>query len=169
MEDSNDATDPLDHKLVLELLPSYLEELSAVEVRRAELDAQIKAATTSAGDEEEEPAEDEVLAPVELAVLRKDLAKTKKQQKSMQQEFITKLGKARVELTEPQERNLVLRLASNDVAGHLDAYVAAHRLQMIAALEAWWDKYAVPLHRIEAERDAAVSNLAEFLKALGYE
>ena len=44
LEDSDAKTDPLDHKLVPELLPSYLDELAAVEARRAELDAQIKAA-----------------------------------------------------------------------------------------------------------------------------
>ena len=52
---------------------------------------------------------------------------------------------------------------------HLDAYVTAHRQQIIAALENWWDKYAVPLHQIEAERDAATTKLAGFLKDLGYE
>ena len=87
----------------------------------------------------------------------------------MQQEFITKLGKARAELTAAQERDLVLRLAKNDVVVHLDAYVTAHRQQIIAALENWWDKYAVPLHQIEAERDAAAAKLAGFLKDLGYE
>ena len=44
MEDSDTKADPLDHKLVPELLPSYLDELAAVDARRAELDAQIKAA-----------------------------------------------------------------------------------------------------------------------------
>ena len=87
----------------------------------------------------------------------------------MQQEFITKLGKARAELTAAQERDLVLRLAKNDVAIHLDGYVTAHRQQIIAALENWWDKYAVPLHQIEAERDAATAKLAAFSEELGYE
>ena len=48
----------------------------------------------------------------------------------MQQEFITKLGKARAELTAAQERDLVLRLAKNDVVAHLNAYVTAHRQQI---------------------------------------
>ena len=77
----------------------------------------------------------------------------------MQQEFITKLGKARAELTAAQERDLVLRLAKNNVVTHLNAYVTAHRQQIIAALENWWDKYAVPLHQIEAERNAAATQL----------
>ena len=76
----------------------------------------------------------------------------------MHHEFITKLGKARAELTAAQERDLVLRLARNDLQAHLDGYVTAHRQQIIAALENWWDKYAVPLHQIEAERDAATAS-----------
>jgi len=52
---------------------------------------------------------------------------------------------------------------------HLNAYVTIQRQQIIAALENWWDKYAVPLHQIEAARDAATSELVGFLEDLGYE
>jgi type I restriction enzyme M protein len=170
MEDSNARTDPLDHKLVLELLPTYLEELAEVEGRRAELDAQIKSAAATDEEDDDEPVgELDGLSPVELAVLKKQLTTVKKQQKAMQQEFITKLGKARAELTAMQERDLVLRLAKDDVAVHLDSYVTAHRQQIISAIENWWDKYAIPLHQIEAERDAATNKLVGFLKELGYE
>ena len=105
--------------------------------------------------------DDEALSPAELTALKRQLTGVKKQQKSVQQEFITKLGKARAELTAAQERDIVLRLARNDVVIHLNAYVTAHRQQIIAALENWSDKYAVPLHQIEADRDAArTSSLA---------
>jgi type I restriction enzyme M protein len=166
MEDNSKA-DPLNHKLVPELLPSYLQELSAVEASRAELDAQIKAATPP-GDEDEEPCDD-ILSPGELAALKKDLAGVKNQQKAMMQEFITRLGKARAELTATQERDLVIRLAKNDVMAHLDGYVTTHRQQIIAALEIWWDKYAVSLHQIEAERHSTTAELAILFKDLGYE
>ena len=87
----------------------------------------------------------------------------------MQQEFTTKLGKARAELTAAQERVLVLRLAKYDLSAHLDGYVIVHRQQIVAALENWWAKYAVPLSKIEAERVGATAKLAAFLKGLGYE
>ena len=58
MEDSDAKADPLDHKLVPELLPSYLDELAAVEARRAELDAQIKAAAATGDEDDEEPADE---------------------------------------------------------------------------------------------------------------
>jgi type I restriction enzyme M protein len=166
MEDSDTKTDPLSHKLVPELLPSYLEELSVIESRRTELDAQIKAAAPSSDDEDPDV---EAVAPAELAALKKDLSGVKKQQKAAQQDFITKLGKARAELTATQEHDLVLHLASNDVAGHLDAYVTAHREQIITALGILWDKYAVPLNQIEAARRAATARLAALLRDLGYE
>jgi type I restriction enzyme M protein len=166
MEDSEVKSNPLDHELVPELLPSYLEELAAVEARRVELDTQIKV-MASPGDDGEYT-EEEALSLAELASLKKDLAAVKKQQRSMQREFITQLGKARAELTAPQQRDLVLRLARNVVVAHLAAYISAHRQQIIAVVEEWWDKYAVPLVQIETERDAAAAKLAGFLKDLGY-
>ena len=170
IEDSDAKADPLDHKLVPELLPSYLEDLAAIEDHRAELDAQIKVVAAIGDEDEEEPADDaEVVSPAELAALRKQLTTVKKRQKAMFQEFITKLGKARAELTAVQERDLVLRLAKNDVVVHLDGYVIARRQQIIVALENWWAKYAVPLHQIQADRVAAATALAGFLKDLGYE
>jgi type I restriction enzyme M protein len=170
LEDSDARADPLDHKLVPELLPSYLEELSAVEARRATLDAQIKAAASTREEEEdEESTEDATLSLVEVAALKKDLAVVRKQQKSLQNEFITKIGKARAELTAAQEHDLVMRLAKNDMVVHLDAYVTVHRQQIIMALENWWNKYAVSLPRIEAERVAASAKFTGFLKDLGYE
>ncbi len=170
MEDSDSKADPLNHKLVPELLPSYLQELAAVETRRAELDAQIKAASATGDEDDDESADDaDTLSPVELAALRKQLIAVKKQQKAMHQEFITRLGKARAELTAAQERDLVLRLAKSDVVIHLTAYVTAHRQQIIVAIENWWDKYAVPLHQIETERYNAAAKLAGFLVELSYE
>ena len=170
LEDKDARADPLDHKLIPELLPSYLDDLAAVEARRAEFDAQIKAATATGDEDDGEPGDgEETQSPAELAALKKDLTAVKRQEKTIQQEFITKLGKARAELTASQERDLVLRLAKNDVVIHLDAYVTAHRQQIIVALENWWDKYAVALHQIEAEREDAATRLAGFLKDLGYE
>ena len=113
MEDTRRKADPLDHKLVPELLPSYLDELAAVEAQRAELDAQVKTGPATGDEDDEELADDaETLSPAELAVLKKQLAVVKRQQKAMHQEFITKLGKARAELTAAQERDLVLRLTT---------------------------------------------------------
>jgi type I restriction enzyme M protein len=169
MEDADGKTDPLDHKLVCNLLPSYLEELAAIEARRAELDAQIKAATASGDGDDEDSDEAEVPSPSDVATLRKNLTAVKKQQKIMHRECITKLGKARAELMASQERELILQLARNALAAHLDGYVTMHRQQIITHLENWWAKYSLPLHQIEAEREAAKDTLSNLLKDLGYE
>ena len=169
-EDSDTKTDPLDHKLALELVPSYLEELGAIEASCAELSAEIKGGSATVHEDDEELTDNaEVLSPSELAVLRKQLAAVRKQQKAMRQEFITKLGKARAGLTAPQEHDLVLRVANNDLVTHLDGYVSAHRQQIIAVLESWLNKYVVPLHQIEAEGASVTVKLAGFLQELGYE
>jgi hypothetical protein len=86
----------------------------------------------------------------------------------MQQEFITKLGKARAELTAAQERDLVLRLAKSNVVLHADEYAVVHRHHITSVLENWFDKYAVPLDRIEADQASALSALVGFLQELGY-
>jgi len=170
VEDSVAKSDPLDHKLVPELLPSYLEELAAVQARHANLNAQIQAAVSSGGEDADGPPDEaDALSPTELAALKKQLAAVRKQQKIMNHELITELGKARVELAAAQERDLVLRLAKNDVRLHLDGYVVAHRQQIVAALENWSDKYVISLHQIEAERAATVAKLTGFLQELGYE
>jgi type I restriction enzyme M protein len=169
VEDSNAKTDPLDHKLVPELVPFYLDELAAVEARRAELDSEIKAAAAT-DEEDDEPSGDfDGLSAAEVAALKKQLAAVKRLQKAMQQKSMVNLGKARAELTATQECHLVLRLAKRDVAVHLDSYITADRQKIINAFERWWDKYAVPLHQIECQRDTAASKLAAFLKELGYE
>jgi type I restriction enzyme M protein len=170
MEDTDTKTDPIDHKLVPDLLPSYLQELAAVETRRAEFDAQINAGSATGNEDDEESVDEaETLSPAELAALKKQLAAVKKQQTAMHQEFITKLGKARAELTAVQESDLVLRLAKNDVVLHLNDYVVTHRQRITTSLENWFDKYVVPLRQIEAEQTAVAAKLTGFLQELGYE
>ncbi len=168
LEDAGAKADPLDHKLVAELLPGYLDDLAAIESRRTEIEAQIRSLTAAAADDEPED-DTPAPSPADLAALKRDLAAVKKKQKAAQQEFITKLGKARAELNADQERDLVLRLTKNDLTAHLDGYVTTHRQQIIAALENWWNKYAVPLHQIESDRITATARLNSFLKDLGYE
>jgi type I restriction enzyme M protein len=169
IEDTDTRTDPLGHKLIPELLPTYLAELALVEGRYAEIDAQIKAAARAADDEEdEEPGNGEAVSAAAFADLRRDLAGVKKQQKVLRQEFVTRLAEARAVLTTAAECDLILGFVINDVATHLDSYVSAHRQQIISALEEWWDKYAVPLEEIEDEHESAMLRLAGYMKELGY-
>ena len=55
-----------------------------------------------------------------------------------------------------------------DVEKELDRYVAAHKQQVIAAVENVWDKYRVTLRNIESDRGGAKARLDGLLKELGY-
>ncbi len=66
LEDEQNKTNPLDHKLVTFLLADYVAELENLQARKAELDARIKAATAQPEeDDEAEPDED---APTEADI-----------------------------------------------------------------------------------------------------
>ncbi len=171
MEGENSRLDPLDHKLVRHLVPEYLEQLSTVEALRTELDAQIKAATAPATDGEEDANDDpeDSVSPEELKLLKAELAKVKKQQRELERAFLSTLDFARAALNGQQEQDLVIRIWHEDLTGHLDGYVTAHRRKVVAAVENWWDKYAVSLAAIESICDAATATLTSQLRELGYE
>ncbi len=169
LADGKSKDNPLDHRLVKRLLPEYLADLADLEAKNAEMEATIKGA--SGGDEEdgEEAEESEgQLSDAELAALKKQLATTKRALKTKQEDFAMKLKEARMALTEPTARELVLGILRSDLDTILARYVASHRQEVVAAFETWWDKYRVTLTSIEQERDAAAAKLRGFLGGLGY-
>ncbi|MDR7279905.1 type I restriction-modification system subunit M [Catenuloplanes atrovinosus] len=170
LEDERSKIDPLEHRLVPKLVPEYLEELASVEAQRAELDAQIKAATAPA-DEDDEPAEEDAedgVSPAELKRLKVELTKVRKRQRELKADFVATLNRARAALAGPQEQDLVIEIWNEDLTAHLDGYVAAHRRQVVAACQHWWDQYAVSLADVEAQCVAASVQLTTYLKELGY-
>ena len=86
----------------------------------------------------------------------------------MQQEFITKLGKARAELTAAQERDLVLRLAKNDVVIHLNATSPPTASRSSLPWRTGGTSTPSPSNRSKPN-GASATKLAGFLKDLGYE
>lgn len=170
LEDEQSRTDPLGHRVVPKLVPEYLEEFAAVAAQRADLDARIKAAIAPAGEDDEPADEDieETVSPAELKRMKAELTKVRKRQRELKTQFIATLDRARAALTGPQEQDLVVDIWQEDLTAHLEGYVSAHRRQVIAALENWWDKYAVSLADVEAQRAAAVSRLTTYLQELNY-
>ena len=70
---------------------------------------------------------------------------------------------------DPNRYNPVVALPERgSLAAQLERYVLAHRQQVIAAVEHWWDNYEVTTQDIEAERDGMAERLSEYLRALGY-
>jgi type I restriction enzyme M protein len=170
LDDKSVTGNPLDHRLVRVLLLEYLDEIEEAEGRRAVLDATIKAATGSTGDDADDEVDiEDALSPAESSALKRELTAAKNRVKGLEQQFVTQLAEARRRLTRGDEQELVLGIARTDLTDHLDVYVSEHRRLVTSALENWWDKYAVTLRMIESDRDRASGSLNGFLQDLGYE
>lgn len=230
-EDKSQAKfDPLNHKLVVRLMPDYLEEIAEAEAKIAELEQQKEAfeqgeeGESEAAEASEEEAEqtnvakdletklktlkntikepkkdlkalkknssllnaakiaelEALIASVEVEVaaveeqlepykeIKKQLAEAKTTLRKLKNELVKRLETARAALTDEQCQELVLGIFKDGLIAELERAVTAHRQQVIAAVENWWDKYRVTLQTIEAERDAAAKQLSEFLSGLGY-
>ena len=166
-EAKRNGGDLLDHKLVVRLLPDYLDELDQAEADLSDLESQVAAGQSDEDDDSDD--DEEVLSEEDIKMLKHDLREAKARVKTLQARLITRLGEARANLTPDRCREIVLDMAYTDLRAELERYVSAHRGQMVAALENWWDKYRVTLRDIEGERDAAVAELGKYLQGLGYD
>jgi type I restriction enzyme M protein len=175
--DEQHKGNPLDHKLVKCLMGDFIQTMAELEARKAELDAQIKAATPdkrgdeAEGDEgdaadagDDAPAVDEA----QLKAWKQQLAALKKQIKAEQQGFAQRLNEAVDALDEAGAAELLLTVMQRDVTVILERDVVAQRQQVVAAFEGWWDKYSETLTSIEQSRDAAAGELRSYLRGLRY-
>jgi type I restriction enzyme M protein len=167
LEDEGNKDHPLDHKLVKQLLPEFLEEIAEAEGRVVELEGKIKAAQPSE-DENGEGDNEEGLSEDELQALKKDLTAAKKKLKALKASLIQRLQKAQAGLNAEAAQQVVLGILKADLDGELSRCVTAHRLGVVSVVEGWWDKYRVTLREIEVGRDAARDQLGQFLQELGY-
>jgi type I restriction enzyme M protein len=157
-----------EHRVVPVLIPDYLNEIEEAEARRAELDAQLKAATAVPGDDDDREPE-ENLSSDELKNLKTDLAAARRQVKKLEAQFAQRLGAAASRLDAAAETGLVLRILKADLHERLDAEAMAGRRALVDRYRIWAGKYAVTLRDLEARRDAAAARLHAHLKDLGYE
>ncbi len=157
-----------EHRLVPVLIPDYLNELEEAESRRAELDAQVKAATPASGDDEDSDPE-ETLSPDNLKKLKAELTAAKREVRELERAFAVRLSASASKLNAETERDLVLHILRADVQSRLDTEVATARRALTARYHTWADKYAVTLRDLETQRDAAATRLDSYLKDLGYE
>lgn len=179
LDDKASKENPLEHKLVKFLMSDFVEAITELEAKKAELDSQIKSAepkaakdgegeegesTDTADDTDEETMVDED----QLKAWKKELSTVRKQLKTKHDSFKQHLNKAVGGLTPEAAAELLLTILHNDMRAIIERYMAAQRKQLVAAFENWWDKYQVTLTEIESKRDAAARALQEFLKGLGY-
>ena len=174
LEDDQNKANPLDHRLVHFLLEEYVAELEELAARKAELDAQIKAAEakTEGDDADEADADsgedDGAPTPAEVKAWKSQRTQVRKQHKVKVASFETHINAAVDALDEPAAAALVGDILHNELKGILERYIRQQRQQVIAAFVTWWDKYRVTLADIETERDAAARELQQYLEGLGY-
>ncbi|SDC72517.1 type I restriction enzyme M protein [Melghirimyces thermohalophilus] len=164
-KDGNDL-DPHTHPLTRRLLPNYLKQLADLDSERAELEGKLEAAKSQ--EENEDGDERKSLSEAEIKAIRKELNALKRQQKKMKDELLPYLEEACANLSPEDCRDRILSILRENLTAQLDRAVTAHRQQVVAAVENWWDKYRVTLRQIESERDEAKEKLEMFLRGVGY-
>jgi type I restriction enzyme M protein len=177
LEDKSSKERPLEHKLVKFLMSDFVEAMTDLEAKKAELDGKIKAASPKDAEGEDgeavEAAEDDAdeenaIDEAQLKAWKKELATVKKQLKAKHDSFKQHIGTAVEGLTPEVAADLLLTILHDDMRAIVERYIAAQRKDIVAAFENWWDKYRVTLTEIEGRRDAAAQALQGFLKELRY-
>lgn len=177
LEDKASKESPLEHKLVKFLMSDFVDAITELEAKKAELDSQIKAASpkSTEGEDDESAEADDGEADDENAVSeeqvktwKKELSAVKKQIKAKNDSFRQHIDQAVDGLTPEAAAELLLTILHNDMQAIVERYMAAQRKQIVAAFENWWDKYQITLTEIEDSRDEAAKTLQGFLKGLRY-
>lgn len=179
LEDKATKESPLEHKLVKFLMSDFVDAITELETKKAELDGQIKAASPKNADgENEDGAADEAggddaddenaVDEAQIKAWKKELAAVKKQLQAKHDSFKQHINAAVDGLTPEAAAELLLTILHNDMQAIVERYMAAQRKQIVAAFENCWDKYRVTLTEIEGKRDAAAKAVQGFLKALRY-
>jgi type I restriction enzyme M protein len=156
-----------EHRVVPVLIPDYLNALDESEARRADLEAQVKAATVR--DDDEDDASAEMISEQDLKRLKADLSEAKRQLRQLETEFLGRLRTAVIRLSPQSDEALVVRILRADLQDRLNAEVTAGRRALVARYHTWADKYAITLRALEAQGSAASTHVDCFLKELGYE
>lgn len=161
-----------EHSAVPLLIPDYLNALEQAEARRADLDAQVKAATVKPAEDEDLEDDDvsaETLSPAELKKLKSDLAEAKREVKRLEADFLNRLKDKVGQLNPSAEETLVRQILKADLKKRLDSEFAVGPRMLADRYRTWADKYAVPLVDLEDRRSVAEARFAAYLKDLGYE
>lgn len=177
LEDKANKESPLEHKLVKFLMSDFVEAITELEAKKAELESQIKAASPKEKDGEDgdaadtnddEPDSENQVNEAQLKAWKQELAKVKKQLKAKQESFKQHIDAAVDGLNMEAAAELLLTILHNDMKAIVERYIAAQRKQIVSEFENWWDKYRVTLTEIEGKRDDAAKALQGFLKELRY-
>ena len=98
----------------------------------------------------------------ELKALKAGIRETEKKKDEL-------VEQARAKITEIEAKELILQRFRNELDNEYRAYIRTFLQGLTKAIENLWDKYAVTMKEILAERDQVASELDGFLRELGYE
>ncbi|MCK9335176.1 MAG: type I restriction-modification system subunit M [Candidatus Cloacimonetes bacterium] len=101
--------------------------------------------------------------------LDKELKENRKKIKEIKDLKEQLVEQARTKISEAEAEVLILARWEKTLYAKVNDYLIQYSRKFRAALESLWEKYDQPLHSILKERDEAASELAGYLKELGYE
>ena len=106
------------------------------------------------------------LAPYEQ--IKTDLAAVRAQYRELTDAFVGELKSRCDALDEKEKCGLVLELVAQDLQAGLDAAVGEKRQEVVRLIEGVWDKYRVPLTRLQEERSKIEQRVSEIMTRLSY-
>jgi type I restriction enzyme M protein len=160
-----------EHPIVPHLLPDYLSALEEAEARRADLDAQVKAATAKPAEDDEDEDADvsaETLSAADLKKLKADLATARNETRKLEAGFLNRLKLRIGDLTPESSETLVRTILKADLMKRLDAEFAAGPRALSDRYRTWATKYAIPLLELDSQRSVAEARFSAYLRDLGY-
>jgi len=98
----------------------------------------------------------------ELKALRAGIREAEKKKDEL-------VEQARAKITQEEAKELILQRFKQELDNEYSAYIHAYLQGLTKAIENLWDKYAVTMKEILAERDEQAELLDGFLQELGYE
>ncbi len=102
------------------------------------------------------------------ATLELELKTAKQTVKGIEKTRDQLVDKARADITELDAERLILDRWMVTLAEAFEDRVQAYLADLVDRIRSLWSKYAITLTEIQAQRDAAASELQRFLKELGY-
>ena len=103
------------------------------------------------------------------SALESELKKLKANIRELEKQKDTLIASARAKISEDDAKRLILERFQRLLTEQFDGYLRQYQRAFIAAVENLWQKYAVTMKQILAERDQSAAQLNGFVKELGYE
>lgn len=103
------------------------------------------------------------------SALEAELKKLKANVREVEKQKDELIFAARAKISEDEAKRLILERFQRLLSDQFDGYLRQYQRAFIAAVEKLWEKYAVTMKQILADRDREAAQLNVFLKELGYE